>query len=136
VRTAVDTNVLLDVFTASPRFGSTSGNALRRVVSEGSLVACDVVWAEVRAHFESQETFEGAMSALGVAFDACDEQTASAAGQAWRKYHRVGGRRTVIVPDFLVASHAAKRADRLLSRDRGFTRRYFPRLILLDPSRP
>lgn len=135
MRTAVDTSVLLDVFTASSRFGSKSGEALRRAVSEGSLVACDIVWAEVRAHFGSREAFEGAMSTLGIAFDPCDEETAAAAGGAWKRYRQEGGRRTVLVPDFLIASHAAVRADRLLSRDRGFNRRYFRRLSLLDPSR-
>lgn len=135
MRSAVDTSVLLDVFTASPRFGSESGEAIRRAVSEGSLVACDVVWAEVRAHFPGGEAFASAMSTLGVAFDACDEETASLAGEAWKKYRQEGGRRTALIPDFLIASHASVRADRLLSRDRGFTRRYFRRLLLLDPSR-
>lgn len=120
---------------ASSRFGSGSSEAIRRAVSEGSLVACDVVWAEVRAHFPTQEAFEGAISTLGIAFDPCDEETASAAGEAWKQYRQEGGRRNALVPDFLIASHAAVRADRLLSRDRGFTRRYFPRLSLLDPSR-
>lgn len=135
MRTAVDTSVLLDIFIASSRFGPESGDAVRRAVNEGSLVACDIVWAEVRGHFGNREAFESAMSTLGIAFDPCDEETALLAGEAWKKYRQEGGRRTVLVPDFLIASHAAVRADRLLSRDRGFTRRYFRRLSLLDPSR-
>jgi hypothetical protein len=45
VITAVDTNVLLDVFTKDAVFGGRSASALRRCIAEGSLVACDVVWA-------------------------------------------------------------------------------------------
>jgi predicted nucleic acid-binding protein len=49
--TAVDTNVLLDVFTDDPTFGAGSLAALRACLAEGSLVACDVVWAELIAAF-------------------------------------------------------------------------------------
>jgi hypothetical protein len=135
MRSAVDTNVLLDVFSSSRDFVEASCQALRRALSEGSLVACDVVWAETRAHFPSRPAFEKAMAALGVIFDPCDSGTATLAGEAWRKYREVGGLRQALSPDFLVAAHAQSRADRLLTRDRGFTRRYFGRLVVLDPSK-
>jgi predicted nucleic acid-binding protein len=41
--TAVDSNVLLDVFSADPTFGRASREALRRCLAEGRLIACDVV---------------------------------------------------------------------------------------------
>jgi predicted nucleic acid-binding protein len=135
VRTAVDSSVLLDLFSASSKFGVASREALDRALSEGALVACEVVWAEVRAHFPDRSTFESAMADLGLEFDAIDAGTAGAAGEAWRKYRREGGLRTVLVPDFLVGAHGATRAERLLTRNRGFARRYFPRLVILDPSR-
>jgi hypothetical protein len=39
-----------------------------------------------------------------------------------------------VIADFLIGAHATTAADRLLSRDRGFYRRYFKGLTLLDPS--
>ena len=47
----MDTSVLLDVLGADARFGPSSREALRRAYDGGAIAACDVVWAEVRAHF-------------------------------------------------------------------------------------
>lgn len=134
MRTAVDSNVLLDVFAASPRFGAASRGALRAAELEGTLLASEVVWAEVRQQFPSRGVFERAMRTLGILFDASDEQSAALAGEAWRAYRSAGGRLEALVPDFLVAAHAFVRADRLLTRDRGFTRAWFPKLVVIDPS--
>ena len=135
MRSAVDTSVLLDVFSESPRHLKDSRQALLQALTEGILVACDVVWAETRAHFRSQEEFQRAMTTLGVAFDSSDTRCAEVAGEEWRRYRKRGGTRTRLVPDFLVAAHALVRADRFLTRDRGFTRDYFAGLTVLDPSR-
>ncbi len=135
MRSAVDSSILIDIFSASRTQLEPSRRALEEAQSLGSLVACDIVWAEVRANFASEADFLTAMSAVSVAFDSCDARCAAAAGEAWREYRRQGGRRSQILPDFLVAAHAAGRADRLITRDRGFSRRYFKTLKVHDPSR-
>jgi predicted nucleic acid-binding protein len=132
--TAVDTNVLLDVFTADARHGAASRDALRRCWAEGSLIACDVVWAEVAAAFADAAAAASALSGLEVAYDALDRQTALAAGIAWQRYRSTGGTRRRILPDLLIGAHASSRAERLLTRDRGFYRSAFERLAILDPS--
>ena len=38
------------------------------------------------------------------------------------------------MPDFLIGAHAAKQADRIAVIDRGYLRRYFPRLRVLRPA--
>ncbi len=97
-------------------------------------MACDVVWAEVTSWFSSAEAADDAMRNLEVGFAALDPEVALAAGQTWRVYRRAGGRRERVVADFLIGTHASLRADRLLTRDRGFYRIYFKRLPVIDPS--
>ena len=132
--TAVDTSVLSDIFSNDPTFMAASLQALRQSRIDGALIACDIVWSEVRALFTQSSEATVAMRRARIEFVPVSMEAAALAGEAWRSYRRAGGSRSRIVPDFLIGSHAALQADRLLTRDRGFHRRYFPDLTILDPS--
>ena len=135
MRTAVDTSVLLDVFQPDLRFGPASREALRAAHARGSLVACEIVWVEVRTHFPAEDAFEDALGTLGVRFDASSPATAAAAGRLWRQSRRAGkAPRSRVIADFLIGAHAQLQADALLTRDLGFYRRYFQGLRILDPA--
>jgi predicted nucleic acid-binding protein len=134
VITAVDTNVLLDVFTKDAVFSSASASTLKRCIAEGSLIACDVVWAETGSWFRDPESAQSALSTLRVAYSSLDAATALAAGRSWQSYRKTGGSRERVIADFLIGAHARAQADRLLTRDRGFYRKYFTGLEILDPT--
>lgn len=132
--TAVDTNVIIDILSGDLRFGERSAAALRSSLALGSVVACEVVWAEAAAGYESPHVFVEALRNLRIDYDPIDESTARAAGAVWRRYRQDGGPRARLASEVLVGAHAARRADRLLTRDRGFFRDYFEELSVLDPT--
>ena len=134
MRTAVDTSVLLDVLAADPVHGPGSREALRAAYDAGALLASDIVFAEVRAQFPADQPFEEMMRILGVRFDAMTADSAMDAGRRWAEYPSSGGPRDRVIADFLVGAHAARQADRLLTRDRGFYRAAFSDLAVIEPA--
>lgn len=133
IKTAVDSSVLLDVFLGDPVHANNSAELLFKCFQEGSLVACDVVWAEVRPKFEQNKTLLEIALQAGLGFDPLNRESSLLAGEIYRKYKQSGGKKERIIPDFLIAAHAFVQADRLLTRDRGFYRVYFPKLEIISP---
>ncbi len=130
--TAVDTNVLLDVFLPDTNFSQSSAELLRRAYDEGALIICDVVYAELVPQFADRKRLDQTLSTINISCSSLDPDAAFLAGQRWAKYRKAGGKRTRIITDFLIGSHALAKADRFLSRDRGFYKSYFPELRIFD----
>lgn len=133
IRTAVDSSVLLDVLAADPAHGASSLKALERCLDEGYLIACDVVWAEIRPRFNSDEELLAVTEKIGLGFEPLVREAALLAGSIWKKYRTHGGKRNRMIPDFLIASHAQLQADRFLTRDRGFYKKYFANIRIEEP---
>lgn len=132
--TAVDTNILIDIFTADPEFGERSKATLRTCIQDGALIACDVVWTETATLFDHSTDCLHAMEQLGIEFSPLNCEASLHAAQTWRHYRQSGGTRERIVADFLIGAHALMQCDRLLTRDRGFYRPYFKDLVILNPT--
>jgi len=134
VITAVDTNVLLDVLLPNPRFAELSANALAAAGRAGIVLVCEVVYAELCGAFDVQDDCDDFLEASNIQVEPLGRRACFAASRLWAAYLERGGKRERILPDFLIAAHAQTQASRLLTRDRGFYRRMFPELVVVEPT--
>ena len=130
--TAVDTNILLDVFLPDERFASDSAKLLKLAYDEGALIICDIVYAELVPQFEDRQRLDNTLAAINVSLSSVDADVAFLAGEKWGLYRKSRGKRQRIITDFLIGAHATIKAERFLTRDRGFYKSYFPELEILS----
>jgi predicted nucleic acid-binding protein len=131
VRTALDSSVVVLLQRRQPGWERWR-DALTQAATEGPLLINPVVFAECSAGFPSAEVALREFESIQVHFDPISPESAYLAGQTFLRYRREGGPRQHLIPDFLIAAHATVQADRLAALDRGYLRRYFPTLTVLD----
>lgn len=126
--TFVDTNVLLDVFLPDPQWGEKSKRALDQAYIDGSLVINEIIYAELAPQFPEKSLLDETLKTLGIRVILLDLDSAYAAGTKWKKHLEAGGKRDRVLADFLIGAHAEKSSEKLLTRDRGFYKKYFTTL--------
>lgn len=157
MRTAVDTNVLLDLLAGDEAAIGAARAALADALGRGSLAICPVVYAELAGSFPDPDTLDRFLDDLQLQVDDFSREALVQAAAGWRRYARNRRReiqcprcghrtelhcpncgaqlswRQHIIPDFLVGGHAAAQADRLLTRDPHYFRRYFSEIDIVEP---
>ena len=131
----VDSSVILDVLTNDPVFADGSEQMLRRASTEGQLVICECVLAEIYPAFGSSADCDTFLSDWQLDFVPSSRDSAALAGANFSRHLTRGGSPGRVVADFLIGAHAQLHTDRLVARDRGFLRDYFQELTVLDPSK-
>jgi predicted nucleic acid-binding protein len=131
--TFVDTNVLLDVATDDPGWAAWSIALLEAAAASGPLVINDVVYAEISVRFARIEAVDAFVRRAGLVREPMPRPALFLAGKSFQAYRAKGGRRTGVLPDFLIGAHAAVLDVPLLTRDTGQYGTYFPKLRLITP---
>ena len=128
----VDTNVLLDIYKADPIWMPWSLQQLRSAPA-GELGINMVVYAELAGHPAEPAHLETFLDTLGIEMTELSKPAARLAGQAFRQYRQRGGAKTGVLPDFFIGAHAQADGYKLLTRDAGRYRSYFPGIDLICP---
>jgi predicted nucleic acid-binding protein len=129
----VDTNVIVDIWTADPRWSDWSARALTRAAARDVLAVNPVIFAELSVGFASQEQLEDALSRAAFRRLALPYRAAWLAARAFSTYRKRGGLRTAPLPDFFIGAHAEAEALTLLTRDPARIRTYFSSVSLIAP---
>lgn len=130
--TFVDSSVLLDIFTEDERWLGWSETALTDSLARGPVIINAVVLAEIAPRFSRIEDLEVALPERLIV-EELPRAAAFLAGHAHAAYRRAGGGRSQILPDFLIASHAAVTYRPLLTRDPRRVSTYLPGTKLISP---
>ena len=155
--TSVDTNIILDVLIPGEPFSQSSKRLLDRHLSLGSLIICEVVFAELAAGFPSEEQIRSFLSDTGMKIVHSNETSLFLAGSRWAEYARNSSKnkflcgrcghafevscpqcvamltkRLHVLADFLIGAHALVHADCILSRGLGVYKTYFNDLRVVD----
>jgi len=152
--TAVDTNILLALLIPSAPAAGHAARVLGEAETEGPLIFCEAVGAELSAHFDAPKDPERFIAETRLRLVPSTVDVLFTAGQAWAVYSRrrptglvcarCGNEQAVrcdrcnepirprqhIVADFLIGAHALVHAGRLLTLDPRCYRTYFPELRL------
>ena len=131
--TLVDANVLLDLVTDDPRWADWSVSQLEAASLRGPLLINDVVYAEMSVRYPRIEDLEAFVDEADLEIAPMPRAALFLAGKVFSQYRKSGGSRSGVLPDFFIGAHAAVGEMRLLTRDVGRYRTYFPSLALITP---
>ena len=131
--TALDANVVIDLLAMGSRFSALSREALTRCSADGRVVLGETALVEIATGLPDLTDAHRVLDTIGIEFLPSTEEAALVAATAWRRARSEVGRER-LVPDFLIGGHALSRADRLLTRDTAFYRRWFPELQVVEPA--
>jgi predicted nucleic acid-binding protein len=129
----VDSNVILDVAMADPRWAPWSAEQLARWLDQGPVVINAIVYGEIAFATDRIEVVDELLPAHLYDYRPLPREAAFLAARAHADYRSRGGSRHSILPDFLIGAHALVERLPLLTRDERRYRQAFPGLRLISP---
>jgi predicted nucleic acid-binding protein len=131
----VDSNILIDVLDNDPIWYRWSTEQMEKAGEAGRVAVNHIVVAEVAPFAGALIDFLTIIEHMGVEIEALCNQSAYAAGTAFREYRKRRDQTApkTILPDFFIGGHAQTLGASILTRDPRFYRIYFPEIALITP---
>lgn len=129
----LDTNVLLDILTADPKWAPWSQAQFKAAQAEGPIALNPVLYAELAAHFKTEAELDHFFGPALFKRLPLPYEAGFRASRAFLEYRRAGGSRTSPLPDFYIGAHAEQAGYVLVTRDVSRYRTYFPKVKLITP---
>ncbi len=131
--TLLDSNILIDIFIGDGPWTAWSEEMLVQALEDGAAFVNQVVYAEISVGFSTVEKCNHALDIQGIERMPLPWPASFLAGRAYTEYRRRGGVKRSPLPDFFIGAHAAVEGLRLITRDPGRYRSYFPTVELVTP---
>lgn len=128
----VDTNVFVDVIHTDPIWLDWSLRELSKA-KRSPILTNFVVYAELHTHNTAGPHIDAFLEKLGIQVVDLSRPAAQMAAHAFRQYRQRGGTKTGVLPDFFIGAHAQADGHKLLTRDAGRYKSYFPKIQLICP---
>jgi predicted nucleic acid-binding protein len=129
----VDSNVILDITTADPRWFNWSNNTLLSLSKANLFIINPIIYSEVSVGFERIEDLEDVLDPRLFRRDQIPWEAAFLAGKCFLQYRKKGGKKMTPLPDFFIGAHAAVAGMKLLTRYKSRYRTYFPAVKIISP---
>jgi predicted nucleic acid-binding protein len=129
-----DTNVLLDIATADPKWLPWSESQFRIASASGPVLINPIIYAELAPAFASVADLDRWLDPTVFQRLPLPYSAGWLAAQAYVKYRRDGGTRTSPLPDFYIGAYAEAENRTLVTRDTNRYRTYFPNVALIAPT--
>lgn len=131
--TLIDSNVLLDIATADPKWLSWSSQQIQHAVTNGPVLINPIIYAEIAPAFKSQQELDRWLAPSIFQRLPLPYEAGFRAAQAFVRYRRQHGSKTTPLPDFYIGAHAEVENHILITRDTTRYRTYFPSITLICP---
>lgn len=158
MKIAIDTNILFDILLPDPEYKDSSFSLIVEYSKKSKLIISEIVYAELASQFEEINILKAFFDDANIYLENTTSKGLWIAARAWKDYNenrdkslqcsRCGNQQIImceecnkiitakqhIISDFIIAGHAIEKAEKLITRDRGFYRKYFNDLKVDDPS--
>jgi len=153
---AIDTNILFDILLPDPKFKDSSLNLLKDYSKSNKLIISEIVYSELASQFNEQDLLDLFLSDVNIFIKNTGKDGLWIASKVWNDYNKNRDTKLQcnncghfqnyycnkcnklikskqhIIPDFIIGGHAIENGNKLISRDRGFYRKYFTELEIIN----